>query len=647
MSSVTTDRRLGLAGNTAYKVPATALATTNVTLSGEQTVGGVAVKAVNASGVPDRVLCTAQTNGVDNGLWDVSTGTWTRSVDANGNYDWAQGTQVLITQGSGAQQIWLQTTAGPIVVGTTAMAFSQSLSAGFLATFAASAGAALVGWIQAGVSAVARTVQSKLRDFVTPADFGAVGDGTTDDTTALQAALTACSLSGRALDGCGLTYKTTAQLTMAAGVTFKNAVIQMADSNYLALAFNSNCTIRDVKVLGTARTNQYPQAQRGIGEQTSGSTNVRIDARVEACNVCFDWQGTSNSFLNGIAVNPSGQVGVSEGYGALLYLGANRNIVRLSCTGAARHALYLSSGSSENDCVVHSSGTKSQWAVQINSTKNQALCSGNRVSGSSYGDYAGVIMAQDIGASDTGGAVQNNTVTNFEVYGFAAASGSYVANGGPAFETSFANEGTTPSTGNAFINCKALGQFNSTTLGIVEINSGWNTTVDGLEIRAVCLNAATGAFNVGTPAGGMQRFRNINIDLLTSAVGIVGAYFVVTNGNFSFDNVQIVIPGTTKVFYSGASASLRLGDGNTYNANTVVTAVGATSSKTATISVPGSLQNSYLVQALVTSESVTANPNTDVKVTAKGATSFTLSVYNGHSAPQDITVDYRIVGLPA
>ena len=76
-------------------------------------------------------------------------------------------------------------------------------------------GSSLVGFQQAGSGAVVRTVQDKMREWVSVKDFGAVGDGTTDDTAALQAAINAANRVdfGDATN----TYKITSALNLSAG----------------------------------------------------------------------------------------------------------------------------------------------------------------------------------------------------------------------------------------------------------------------------------------------------------------------------------------------------------------------------------------------------------------------------------------------
>jgi len=73
------------------------------------------------------------------------------------------------------------TPAGTIAATTVQGAINEIVS-----DLAASSGSSLVGYTQGGISAVSRTVQGKLRESVSVKDFGAVGNGVTDDTAAFS-----------------------------------------------------------------------------------------------------------------------------------------------------------------------------------------------------------------------------------------------------------------------------------------------------------------------------------------------------------------------------------------------------------------------------------------------------------------------------
>jgi hypothetical protein len=89
----------------------------------------------------------------------------------------------------------------------------------WLRDLALAAGSALVGWVQAGANAVVRTVSDKLREIVSVKDFGAVGDGTTDDTLAFQRAIASIPGGGRIYVPRGW-YRITTTLRLHSGLCF-------------------------------------------------------------------------------------------------------------------------------------------------------------------------------------------------------------------------------------------------------------------------------------------------------------------------------------------------------------------------------------------------------------------------------------------
>lgn len=128
------------------KDPVRAATTAAVTLSGTQTIDGVALVA------GDRVLVKNQADATTNGIYVVAAGAWARASDADSTADVTRGFSTTVLEGTNKGTstatanplTWvLNSSATNIVLGTTALTFSPVGGSG--TTYTAGAGIGLTG----------------------------------------------------------------------------------------------------------------------------------------------------------------------------------------------------------------------------------------------------------------------------------------------------------------------------------------------------------------------------------------------------------------------------------------------------------------------------------------------------------------------
>jgi len=180
-----------------------------------------------------------------------------------------------------------------------------------------------VSFLQAGSGAVTRTAQAKMRDTVSVKDFGAVGDGVTDDTAAIQAAIDAASSTGKIvwvpagtytlipvtpIDDADTSYITYAAFLMRSKMHIeaeRGAIFQIADNvstNAAPKSMGVFCTdtpISKVTIRGLtvdmngannpispgrpASYNRYNQSPILVSGRPGGSAAYMDDVLIEGC----------------------------------------------------------------------------------------------------------------------------------------------------------------------------------------------------------------------------------------------------------------------------------------------------------------------------------------------------------------------------
>ena len=189
-----------------------------------------------------------------------------------------------------------------------------------------------IAYVPSGTGAVATNVQAKLRQTVSVKDFGAVGDGTTDDTAAIQAALTYCGSTKTLFIPAG-TYKITNSLVFVdyqcvQGDGWRNTKItgNIPNKSLIRTQYGENPSY-DQRTVGWDISGFQVDAQNAAGSIGLNYGNVGycnlsdvsvynapigiqctqrtyyamfINLTIQGCNICAYLQsdGGANEFLN-------------------------------------------------------------------------------------------------------------------------------------------------------------------------------------------------------------------------------------------------------------------------------------------------------------------------------------------------------------
>ena len=301
---ISVDRIQGLSGSLGIKAPVTVATTENITLSGLQTIDDV----VLASG--DRVLVKDQTVTTDNGIWVVSSGTWSRSPDFDGVNDAVNGTVVVVADGTvSAGHIYMLSATDPVTPGSAAMSFSRWLD-----------GAQPLHANLTGLAELTFSPAVNLSDMPSAKNYGAVADGVADDTTALNAGIAAINagivkqlhLPGGYLISAALTAITAddwaiygdgmgaTRITMSSGAGTVGTVFTVgsgADSanrwsiSDLELKFDNSASLNGTGnpfdiIYSADGLLERVRAQSGNGFVTLGSTALTTTASRQAISYC-------------------------------------------------------------------------------------------------------------------------------------------------------------------------------------------------------------------------------------------------------------------------------------------------------------------------------------------------------------------------
>lgn len=169
-----------------------------------------------------------------------------------------------------------------------------------------------VPFLQTGSGAASRSTRSKLRDGLSVKDFGAVGDGSTDDTNAINNALSAAATTGGSVFLPQGTYKVTNTLVVPAGVHFYGlgrlskiaSSILQASLVELVRLNGDYASISKMWLTGRGQVTNAADANRGIWIGAANHTTASSYCQVEDMTIDqFTGNGVSGVYTFSVIKN--------------------------------------------------------------------------------------------------------------------------------------------------------------------------------------------------------------------------------------------------------------------------------------------------------------------------------------------------------
>ncbi|MFB5151649.1 glycosyl hydrolase family 28-related protein [Burkholderia orbicola] len=165
---------------------------------------------------------------------------------------------------------------------------------------------------QGGTGAVNRSYQSKFQESISIKDFGATGNGSTDDTASIQAAVNAaCSAGGAVVNVPPGTYK------IASTVTINCSYVTLRGAGKNVSTFASSSTTADTLVIGSTAPSAIQDVYvYGLGLVPSVNKTAGNEIRISGNNSTIE---VSDFIIGGAAFSAYTGIDIDSYGGAIIY----------------------------------------------------------------------------------------------------------------------------------------------------------------------------------------------------------------------------------------------------------------------------------------------------------------------------------------